>query len=482
MLRLLILKDIREMLRSPKFIATFAICSILILLSIYIGINEYFAGMEQYRTATQLADQRASEATSWNALWYKAYRRPDPMMIFVSGLNYDIGRWSAITTDDLPRLRNSVYLEDPIFAIFRFIDFAFIVQVVLTLFALVFTYNAVNGEREQGTLRLVFANPVPRAKYLLGKIIGSWLALVIPLSIPVLLGVLMVVVWKVPFSTADWERIAVLIGLSLLLFTFFLVLGVLVSTFTRRTSVSFLLSLVIWLIVVLIIPRAGIVAAGQAVPVPTVAEIEGQKASYASDRWVKHWADQEKLWQERNAGLKPGEHIDDDTMWKYMQEDDASRKAVDADISAYEAKLYEDLRNRKAVQEHLGLNLARVSPAAAFELAAMNLAGSGIELKSRYEDAMQRYRTEFTDFVDKKSAEDGPGGMFTISIDTESGLKIGGSDDNGIDISELPRFAPPVQQLNKQLAAVIPDAGLLAIYSMFAFALAFLVFLRSDLR
>ncbi len=482
MLRLLILKDIREMLRSPKFIATFAICSILILLSIYIGISEYFAGVDQYRAATELADQRAREATSWRALWYKAYRQPDPMMVFVSGLNYDVGRWSAITQDELPRLRNSVYLEDPIFAIFRFVDFAFIVQVVLTLFALVFTYNAINGEREQGTLRLVFSNSVPRAKYIIGKICGSWLALVIPLSIPVLLGVLMVVVLRVPFSANDWARFVVLIGISLLLFTFFLVLGVLVSTLTRRSSVSFLLSLVIWLVVVLIIPRSGVVAAGQAIDVPSVAEVEGQQEAYAKQRWEEHWNAQEKIWTERNEGRDPEEGIDDDQLWQYMEEDEARRKEVEADITAYEQRLYEDLRRRKSEQERLGLSLARVSPVATYQLAAMDLSGTDIELKARYEDAMQRYRGEFVDFVDSKSASEGAGGMFTISLDTETGLKIGGSNDDGIDISELPHFTPPAQQFDTVLAGVLPDAGLLVLYSIAAFAATLLVFRRSDLR
>ena len=68
-----------------------------------------------------------------------------------------------------------VYSDDPILAVFRFLDLTFIIQVVLSLFAIVLTYDSISGEREQGTLRLTFANAVPRGVYLVAKLIGTWL-------------------------------------------------------------------------------------------------------------------------------------------------------------------------------------------------------------------------------------------------------------------------------------------------------------------
>ena len=150
MLSTLIQKELKAIILSPKFTATFLICSLLMLLSVYIGIQEFQNSTKQYDAGRQLIDEGAREATSWNSLRYRTYRAPDPMMVFVSGLNYDIGRWSAINHQNMVKLRNSSYSDDPIFAVFRFVDFAFIVQVVLSLFAIMFTYDAVNGEREEG--------------------------------------------------------------------------------------------------------------------------------------------------------------------------------------------------------------------------------------------------------------------------------------------------------------------------------------------
>jgi len=193
MLSTLINKELKSIIQSPKFVGSFAVCSVLILLSVYIGIAEYRTAVAQHEAAGQLVDEELRQATSWGGLSTKSYRPPDPMQIFVSGVNYDIGRWSSIGSDAGVKLRHSAYSDDPIFAVFRFVDFAFIVMFVLSLMAIQFTYDAVNGERESGTLKLVFSNAVPRAKYLIAKCAGSWLGLALPLGIPILLSVLLVI-------------------------------------------------------------------------------------------------------------------------------------------------------------------------------------------------------------------------------------------------------------------------------------------------
>ena len=93
------------------------------------------------------------------------------MQIFASGVNNDIGRLSNISTWTEVKLRQSTYSDDSLFALFRFIDFTFIVQVVLSLFAILFTYDTINGERESGTLKLAFSNAVPRG--FLGRPVGG---------------------------------------------------------------------------------------------------------------------------------------------------------------------------------------------------------------------------------------------------------------------------------------------------------------------
>ena len=223
MLSSIIKKDLQNVLLSPKFTAVFIVSSILILLSIFIGIQEYKASVRQYETGAALADQDLRERTSWMGASKKVLRRPDPMQIFASGISNDIGRVSMVDQLNSIKLKSSNYSNDPLFAVFRMIDFVFIVQIVFSLLAVLFTYNTVNGERENGMLRLVFSNSVPRYKYAAAKFIGSWLGLAVPLSIPMLLGILLILSFNIPMNGSQWIKLISILGMSLLYFTFFIV-------------------------------------------------------------------------------------------------------------------------------------------------------------------------------------------------------------------------------------------------------------------
>lgn len=488
MLGTLIQKELKAILLSPKFVATFATCAVLILLSVFVGIQEYRAAVRQYETATQLTAQDLREASSWMAVNTRAFRSPDPMQVFVSGVNNDVGRLARINSFETVKLRSSIYSEDTIFAVFRFIDFVFIVQVVLSLFTILFTYDAVNGEREGGTLQLTFSNAIPRSQYILAKFIGSWLGLVIPLLIPIMLGVLLVMLYRIPFTGAHWAKLGSLLGVSMLYFNFFIAFGILVSTLARHSAVSFLLSLVAWVAFVLIIPRAGVMAAGQLVPIPTVAEIEGQQDGFEKNCWEKHRQDLQERWHQREtamAGMNEEEReaYRDKHEWEWLEEDDKDRKQIQKDISAFAQQLNENLRNRKAEQERLGFTLSRFSPASAFQLAALNLAGTGVALKSRYEDAMQNYRTAFTEYAEKKQKESGGFGGLRIEFNSNTGIKIGGDRDRGtLDFSDMPQFTPPEHTYAAAIAPTLIDFGLLGLYTLAAFAGAFVRFLRYDVR
>lgn len=488
MLSILVVKELKAILVSPKFAATFAVASVLILLSVYIGIREYRAAVQGYEAAVQLTDQQLRTQASWMRLSTGVYRKPDPMQVFVTGVVNDIGRMSPISQFETVKLKQSAYSDDPLFALFRAIDFGFIVTVVLSLFAILFTYDAINGEREGGTLQLTFANPVPRGRYVLAKLIGSWVGLAVPLGLPVLLGLLLVLLYDIPLTGEHWLRMGILMGMSLLLFTFFVMFGILVSSLTRRSVTSFLVSLVAWVTIVLIVPRVGVMAAGQLQPVPTVAEVEAQRDAFAKDAWEKHMQQLGASWRMREDQMHGMSESDREayraghsTAW--MEEDDAKRKEVQKDIDDFSVRLNEGLRNKKTSQEALAMTISRVSPAASYQLAAMRLAGVDIALKERYEDAMREYRTRFNQYVEKKQKETGGAGGFRVTFDSNRGVKFSAPRESGaLDLSDLPSFAPPGGGLGEIAGGLVTDAGLLALASLLAFAGAFGAFLRYDVR
>ncbi len=483
-----VMKELKGILLSQKFTLTFGVVAVLILMSIAAGISEYSAGARQYDTAVQLAEQELREASNWMSINARALRPPDPLLVFVSGIHNDIGRLSGINGRETVKLLHSVYADDPIFAVFRSLDLMFIVQVVLSLFAILFTYDAITGERESGTLQLSLANPLPRRIYILAKATGIWTGLLLSLSIPMILGLLIVSLAGVPLSASDWLRIGALLIGSLLYFSVWVAAGVAISTWTRTPSASFMACLVLWICTVLILPRIGVLAAEQMIGVPTVAEVDAQKDGFEKAAWEKQMAGMGDRWKEREVAMQgfSKEQRDayrDEHMWQWMQEEDAGRKKVQAEIDAYGLRLQEEVRNKRAAQERVALTLARSSPAAVYQLAAMEIARTSVGLKSTTEASMEEYRKIFTAHVDRKQQESGGTGGFRITVDSEKGFSFSAPRERGtLDISDLPRYQSTPAPADRLMADAGWDGLLLFLFALASLALAVVGFHRYDVR
>ena len=480
MFKLLVERELKSIILSPKFVATFGISSLLMLLSLFIGIQEYHHSVRTYETALQLTERQLQGEDSWWGIKNTVYRKPEAMQVFVSGVDYDIGRLSQISTWTEIKLQNSSYSDDSLFAVFRFVDFTFIVQVVLSLFAILFTYDAINGERESGTLKLALSNAVPRSQFVLAKFVGSWIGLTVPILIPMLLSVLAVILLGIPMSSDAWAKLGTLFFVSILYFTFFIALGIFVSALTKRSNVSFLILLVTWVALVLIIPRAATMAAGQLVHVDPVAEIDAKKDRFSTDRWISYRKQRRQLDADRDQ-VTSSMTDDEEQAYRsanrtaWVQEEGDLRQITMEEIGLYARKLDEARNNQKVLMQEVAFRMSRFSPSSSYQIAAMNLAGTNVEMKSRYEVAMRDYHSAFTKFVDGKRQEERLKNQGRGGRRRDDGVKT-------LDLTELPRFQPPDYSYREAVAPSIVDMGLLALYSLLAFAGAFVAFLRYDVR
>ena len=489
MFKVLVEKELKSILQSPKFIATFLTISILTILSFYIGIIDYHDSVDRYNAAQSLVQENLQQASSWRALRTKVYREPSPLNIFVNGVNFDVGRYSTIDDMEAVNLESSFYSEEPIFAIFRILDFSFIVSIVFSLFAILFAYNAINGEKEEGTMRLVFSNSVSRAQFISAKFVGSWIGLVVPIVLPFLIGLLMLMLFNINLSGAEWLRVGLIFFASILYFTLFLGLGIWISAQTKRSSSSFLILLVIWIFTVFIIPRIGVMAAGQFVDVKNNAEIESINNSYAKSQWDEYFEKLENMWQQREsdtAGMTEAEKeaYEDENSFGWMNEQDSLKNILDENLKIYSKKLFEENSNRKKVLQKLAFSLTRLSPTSGYQLAVMNLAGSNIDVKNYYENSLIDYKDKFYDYVKKKEAENNNNaGMMEITISSESGFSINqGRDEGRMDLSELPQFQKPEQTLSSVFGASLIDLGILIFLTIVVYGLGYFSFLRYDPR
>lgn len=471
MIRLIIEKELRDIIGTTKFAVTFAVGSLLILFGFYVGAKDYQGAVAQYEAAKTEDLRQMDGLTDWLSLRnHRIFLPPQPLASLVSGVSNDIGSTTEVQGRGELSATDSRYGDNPVFAMFRFLDLDFIFQIVLSLFAILFAYDAVNGEKERGTLRLTFANALPRGTYILGKMSGSYLALAVPLLIPILLGCALLPVMGVSLHADEWLRLAVIVLAGLLYLGVFVSLSVLLSALTQRSSTSFLMLLVIWIFVVLIIPRVSVLVAGRAVDVPSIDEIAYKTSRLNAQLWSE---DRKKM-----SGFKPSTTVSMDSMLsefnKFMQglADERDKK-----MRELTAQLNQDRSNRERQQEALAFGLARTSPAGSFSLAASALAGTSIDLKDRYHEAAMNYQQAYAKFMFAKTGMNVGGRMIMIRSRQD-----GGEPPKPIDPRELPTFEFPELTLATAIGKSIVDLGTLFLGSVLLFAGAFAAFLRYDVR
>ena len=467
MLKLIIKKELNEILRSPKFIYSFAVCSLLIFIMFYVGAKNYQINKAQYDAAVAENIRSMAGITDWRMINHKIFLPPQPLASLISGISNDIGRNIEVKGRGELVPTDSKYNEDPIYAVFRFLDLNFMFQIILSLFAILFCYNAINGEKEKGTLRLMFSNSLPRDKFILGKTIGSSMSLIIPLLIPILLGCLLLTLMGIPMSEQDWFKLALILSTGLLLFGVFINLSVFLSSITQNSSHSFLLLLVIWIMSVLVIPKASVMIAGRAVNLPSIDEVNSKKSRYAQQLNKENF---KKL-----SGFKTDKKGPDifKEFQNFMEKNNDER---DEKMKSFTEKLNVERRNRQEVQENLAFSIARISPSASFELASGNLAGTSLDLVREYRDQAANYQNVFAKFQKDKTGSTTGTGM-TFVIRTEDNNK-----PPEINPAELPKFVFQPRGLSKSFAAALPDIGLLLLFNIFFFAGSYLRFLKYDLR
>lgn len=472
MLKLIIEKELREIIGSTKFAVTFGVCAVLILLAFYVGGRNYQVSKAQYDAAVAENLRQMEGITDWLMVRnHRIFLPPHPLAALVTGVANDIGRTATIHGRGEVGAEDSRYSDDPVFAVFRFLDLDFIFQIVLSLFAILFAYDAINGEKERGTLQLTFANAIPRAQYILGKIIGSFLALAVPLLIPIALGALLLPLMSIPMAGEDWLRLTLVVLAGMLYFGAFLTLAVFISTRTHRSAHSFLLLLVIWIAAVLIVPRASVLLAGRAVAVPSVDEIASQKSRYQAQLWEADRRAMGSFKPESND--KPDQLLNQFNSFMQKIADEREKKMLE-----FSARINEQRRNRQAAQEQAAFNLARVSPAAAFSLASSNLVGTSLALKEHYLEEAGKYQHTYASFIREKTGGSLMGGRVMMFRTTD------GEEEkrNPIDPRAIPPFVYQAIPLNRAVQAAILDFGLLVLFNVVFFAGAFVSFLRYDLR
>lgn len=248
---LILVREFVSNVLTSRFVIGLFVCLLATVVVVFVQVADYEKQLIAYNTSLREAKVEAQEWDIYADIKPKAHRKPNPLRIFMIGMEKRSG--DVLTIEPaMPAARSQVKkvnLDNPFLSTLQEVDIVFVFKILVSALVILFSYNTISGEREEGTLKLVLSNAISRDTFLLGKYLGGIFSL-FPIVF-ISLGIALLVMISSPAIDLDGEdlaRIVMIFAVSLLYVSTWYLLGMLLSVWTKTAATTLILSMFIWVI------------------------------------------------------------------------------------------------------------------------------------------------------------------------------------------------------------------------------------------
>jgi len=463
----IISREFLNLIRSLQFMALLILTVVLFTANGLIFVKASSERTSAYRKQAVQMTQNLSTMVAWLA------PRPNPLNFIAEG--GDRNRPTEYTLQP----KGSFWALQPNSRSFKLpivppLDWTFIIGALFSLYVILLGYNSISGEKEDGTLRLVLANPIGRVKLLTAKYLSILLAAAVPLLAGSLISLLLFGLAEPQNLTADnLSRVAVVLFVALAYVSLFVFLSLFVSSLIHRSSLVLLTLLAVWVVFAIIIPSSSTVL---------IEKLSSAPREIQTARMLEPTI-QKEIWDQiKEIGKK--------TERGELKTEAEVKAAADKAFEDGQTKLnlfYEDFNRAQRKRVGTARNLSRLSPSALFRFAAEDIVQSGVTGEDQFLRQIRDYSRVYDQYILKKLGKL----VQTSNWSFSTSLALNGKDIqiqsprpeeyNG-DKSDFPRFVERRTAWADGLKGALGDLAGLLIWNILLAGLAFSAFLRSDVR
>jgi ABC-type transport system involved in multi-copper enzyme maturation permease subunit len=330
--------------------------------------------------------------------------------------------------------------ENIFFPTFLELDWVFIMSTLVAFIAIVLTFDAISGDKERGVLRLIVSYPVRRTQLFLAKYLASLVILFIPLFFA-MISALLIVQWKdVGWGATEYTVISGVMLFSPIFLSFYILLGIFISSRVTRSEVSLLLLALCFTAFTVLIPGVSTALARQLKPLPSQLEIESKiKALYESAQ--------------------------------------GSIRSTETDLAVRRrmSNLLETHRQQQLEQAYLSTELALLSPNFIYTEACMDVAGQGLWRIERIIKQLKQHVHVLDNFILEKDRAD-PSSPHAGLVHYRTLSR------KGVNLSEVPQFSESEPDIAERIYHAVPNIGILLFLNLSFVSLALLSLNKYDVR
>jgi ABC-type transport system involved in multi-copper enzyme maturation permease subunit len=515
MLWTIVKKQVLVNVLSYRFVVGFTLCQVLFVLATVILVRDYEERVAAYGEAVSRNTRQLQEVKVFSQLSLILNKAPSRLSPLCTGFDKKFGNQVTVSYTQIPALSAGRQEKNPLLAALHSIDLVGVIQLVVGLLVLLFAHDTVSGERERGTLALSLSGALPRHTFLLGQYLGGMITIVTVFLAGIALALLLILRSSaLQFNAGEWLKLGLLILLSVVYLSALYLLGMLVSTVTKRSATALVVLLFFWIVFVAVFPNLTTTLAARVKPVPARGVVSQQASVLINDFW-------RGAYEHSQASLPTPPHDFDLIKGRYVYSGSLPypirlyyapreimewelaglREYVPRHIQAAERihDLHREYERKLEEQSRLARNLSRISPAWVYYQAATSLAGTDADSYLTFLESSRHYRRELIRYVE------GRDGLYSYRYFTrlepsrwrstveltalkgqpgrlEQELGPGWESVTPLNLGDLPPFDSSDPTVQDAIGSALPDVGLLVFLNLVLFLGAHVCFLRSDVR
>jgi ABC-type transport system involved in multi-copper enzyme maturation permease subunit len=505
-------KELFQNLLTTRFLTCVILSLILIVFGAIVGCQEYRERLEEYGEQQSSGQERLSEVRVYSHIKPVLSKEPSPLLILNKGHSDRVGNTITISHKRVPFLAQGGGLDNEILALFPTFDLMDVIRYVLGLLAILLSFDAISGERESGTLRLVLSNSIPRATVAISKYLGGAISIFISLLLGFLVSLLFINVYSpVGLTGEDWLRIVSVLITAGFYLSAMLLIGLSLSAMTQRSSTALMLAMLAWLMLVVVVPNLSSFMASEAVEVESSRSLRLKVESLEREAEIAITDYEKRLRPSAVMGDLSIYGTDEEVLVRLGRPE---RYAWLTDYYTYRnttwlryADFIWDVRrgylhnlSRQAALSH---SVSRISPAVMVEIATQKLIGASRADHEDFMEAAREYRGEIIAYLEDRNGfnsrrwfTDDPPDQEPLVLDPStfdrnkmdmtrawSMLTTAREDRSRVlNLSDMPRFHFYPAVLSDSIKRSTPELFALIGLNIFLFGLYFWAFSRYDIR
>jgi len=509
-------KDLLLNLMTLKFAIGAVACVLLACVFVPILAADYRQRSESYNKHVIDNESELRKVKVYRNIRHTVYRPPAVLSTFSSGLERQLTDLAKIELEKVPEQSVTERKGNPYISLFEVFDVSLIFKIVISILALLVSYDVISGEREQGTLKLMLSGETSRWQMLLGKILGGLVTLSVPVAITFVTAVVVLLSSPmVALSGSDWFRMGLMFVVSLAFTSVMYLLGLLFSCMAKRSAISMVLGLFVWIVFAIVIPNASVHLATQLHPLESQEKRDGRMISLKEDL-ANELGDikvdfSKALITSDERDVFGGYHAKRRDIYWLNAEQKLNAQAIPVKLK-YADKFWDLEHNDLSSffgQKSLAHSLSIFSPISAYESAMAILAGTDIGSFTHFFGAIRTHRNGVVEYIRSSTNDFSSPSFFAICTEEESAeytrlyVRIKQAEDEqakaearqaleeweqknpaeaaSLNLQDFPwfRYRPsPVQDIQR----AIPDLTTLLIMNIVLFAVCFAALERYDVR